>query len=91
MTEDVGVSGVSVRRAATKREREAFIKLPFRLYADDPNWVPPLILAERELLDTAKNPFFRHAEIELYLAWRDGMPVGRIAAIDDDRHNETHG
>jgi len=91
MTEDVGVSGVSVRRAATKREREAFIKLPFRLYADDPHWVPPLILAERELLDTAKNPFFRHAEIELYLAWRDGMPVGRIAAIDDDQHNEAHG
>ncbi len=91
MTEAVCVPGVSIRRATSKRERDVFIKLPFRLYADDPNWVPPLILAERELLDTAKNPFFQHAEIELYLAWRGGKLVGRIAAIDDDRHNETHG
>ena len=91
MAEAVRVPEVSVRRAATKREINAFIKLPFRLYAHDPNWVPPLILAERDLLDTAKNPFFRHAAMELYLAWRGGVPVGRIAAIDDDRHNETHG
>ncbi len=91
MTEATGSPAVAIRRVATKRERDAFIKLPFRLYAGDPHWVPPLILAERDLLNTAKNPFFRHAEMELYLALRDGEAVGRIAAIDDERHNEIHG
>ena len=91
MTEPVYPPGVSIRRVTTKSGIDAFIKLPFRLYADDPNWVPPLILAERELVDTSKNPFFSHAAMQLYLAWRDGVPVGRIAAIDDDRHNEMHG
>ncbi len=91
MTEATGSPAVSIRRVATKRERDAFIKLPFRLYAEDPHWVPPLILAERDLLNTAKNPFFRHAEMELYLALRGGELVGRIAAIDDERHNEIHG
>lgn len=90
MTEDVAVSGVAIRPVTTKAERDAFIKLPFRLYADDPHWVAPLILAERELLDSDNNPFYRHAEIELYLAWRGGVVVGRVAAIDDDRHNEAH-
>lgn len=60
-----------------------FIDLPFRLYADDPHWVPPLKADVAELLDKAKNPFFGHADGQLFLARRDGRVVGRISAHID--------
>ena len=71
-------------------ERRRFIRYPFVRYMDDPNWVPPLLLAEKEQFDR-KNPFFEHARIELFLARRAAEIVGRVAAIDDDNHNKTHG
>ena len=85
-----GIS-IAVRPVDNRRERELFIKLPFALYEGDPNWVPPLILAERDRLNPRKNPFFEHADAELLLAWRGNRVVGRIAAIDDRLHNETWG
>jgi GNAT superfamily N-acetyltransferase len=65
-----------------------FIKLPFRLHADSPRWVPPLVFERRAFLDRTKNPFFEHAEAEYFLARRDGSVVGRIAAIHNRLHNE---
>jgi GNAT superfamily N-acetyltransferase len=65
-----------------------FIKLPFRLYKGQPNWVPPLVYERKRHLDRNKNPFFEHAEAEYFLAWRDGRPVGRISAHVDHRLNE---
>jgi GNAT superfamily N-acetyltransferase len=66
-----------------------FIKLPFRLYKGQPNWVPPLVYERKRHLDRKKNPFFEHAEAEYFLAWRDGRPVGRISAHVDHRLNEA--
>jgi GNAT superfamily N-acetyltransferase len=66
-----------------------FIKLPFRLYKGQPNWVPPLLYERKRHLDRKKNPFFEHAEAEYFLAWRDGRPVGRISAHVDHRLNEA--
>ncbi len=60
------------------------------MHARDPNWVPPLRMDVRKLLDRAKNPFFEHAEAEYFLAERGGTVVGRIAAISNRLHNETH-
>lgn len=60
------------------------------MHARDPNWVPPLRMDVRKLLDRAKNPFFEHAEAEYFLAERGGTIVGRIAAISNRLHNETH-
>jgi GNAT superfamily N-acetyltransferase len=75
--------------AASGPERRRFIRYPFARYSNDPNWVPPLLVAEREQFDR-KNPFFEHARVELFLAYRAGEVVGRVAAIDDHRHNDTH-
>jgi GNAT superfamily N-acetyltransferase len=72
------------------RGLEAFLRLPFRLYAEDGNWVPPLLSAERKTLDPERNPFWKHAEAAHFLAERDGRPVGRISAIANRLHNETH-
>ncbi len=71
-------------------DRAAFLELPYRLYAGHPTWVPPLRMAERDLMDRAKNPFFQHAEVEHFLARRGGRVVGRIAAIENRLHNEVH-
>lgn len=71
-----------------RRELEAFIRLPWRLYRGQANWVPPLLSERRRHLDRGRNPFFEHAEAEYFLAWRDGQPVGRITAHVDHRLNE---
>jgi GNAT superfamily N-acetyltransferase len=76
--------GLEVRRVDSKRDLRAFIELPFRLYADEPNWVAPLRFERRRFLDRGRNPFFEHARAEYYLASRDGRPVARITAQVDD-------
>ena len=71
---------ISVRPVRGKADIKAFLDVPFPLYRDDPNWVAPLYLERLEHLDPQKNPYFRHAEAELFLAERNGRPVGRISA-----------
>jgi GNAT superfamily N-acetyltransferase len=73
-----------------RADRRAFLGFPYRLYRGHPVWVPPLRIAEAALQDRRKNPFFRHGEAEHFLARRDGRVVGRIAAIENRRHNEFH-
>lgn len=72
-----------VRQVASKADLKKFVDLPFRLYADDPNWVPPLKVEVYGLLTPGKNPWFEHAEAAFFLAERDGRVVGRISAQVD--------
>jgi GNAT superfamily N-acetyltransferase len=74
----------------SRRDLMRFIKLPWRLYRNEPRWVPPLISERKRHLDRKHNPFFLHAEAEYFLAWRDGEVVGRITAHIDRRLNEFH-
>jgi GNAT superfamily N-acetyltransferase len=83
--------GLRVREARTRQDLKRFIDLPYRLHARDPVWVPPLRRDVELLLSRSKNPFFEHAEAEYFLAERDDVVVGRIAAISNRLHNETHG
>jgi GNAT superfamily N-acetyltransferase len=79
---------VEIRPVATRRDLAAFIKLPFSLYRNERNWVPPLIFEVRRRLDRSRNPFFEHAEAEYFLARRAGRVVGRITAHVDRHFNE---
>ena len=81
---------VTVRPVSGRAGINRFIKLQWRFYGSDPNWVPPLLMDRKKLLDTKKNPFFRHAEMQLFVAERDGEVVGRIAAILNRNHNREH-
>ncbi len=74
---------ITVTPVTGRRELMQFIKLPWKLYRDNPNWVPPLIMDQKGLLSPGKNPFYDHAAIQCFLARRDGSIVGRIAAIHD--------
>ncbi|NKB87311.1 MAG: N-acetyltransferase [Acidobacteria bacterium] len=78
-------------RAVAPRDEKTFMRLPERLYAGDPHWVPPLWMAEKERLSAKKNPFLARVAHQKMVAWRGNEPVGRIMAIDDPRHNEIHG
>lgn len=81
---------ITVRPVRTKRDLMQFIKFPFRLYRDDPNWVPPLLFERKAFFNPRKNPFYRHAEVELFLAERGGEVVGTISAHINYTHNEFH-
>ncbi len=87
----VAMGRVTVERVEGRSSLRRFIEFPYQLYRGDPNWVPPLLIGEWEKFNPRKNPFFEHARMDLYLAWRENRVVGRIAAIDDDNHNATHG
>jgi hypothetical protein len=81
---------IDVGPARTGGEVRRFIDYMYERNAGDPHWVPPLWLGERDRLNPKKNPFFAHADVELLLARRGDRVVGRVAAIDDRLHRETH-
>ncbi len=75
---------------ATARQLRRFIDLPYSLYANHPHWVPPLRRDEYRRLSPAHNAFLQHAAMDLWLASSGGRTTGRIAAIEDRLHNDTH-
>ena len=81
---------VEITQVASKAERDAFIKFPWRIYKGDPAWVPPLLLERKEFLDQKKHPFFEHGAAALFLARSGGKIVGRIMASDDPNYNAFH-
>ncbi len=74
---------VTIRPVAGKADRKRFVELAYKLNAKDPNWVPPLRVEALELITPGKNPFYEHAEQQLFLAERGGALVGRISAHID--------
>jgi hypothetical protein len=86
----MGVEQIHVERAETKKDLKKFIRFPWKVYKDYPNWVPPLIADIKEKLNRKKNPFFEHADVDLFLAYNKNEVTGRIAAIVDRNHNKFH-
>jgi len=81
---------ITIEPVRTGAQLNAFIRLAWRIYANDPAWVAPLILDIKNTLNPAKHPFHKHAEIESFLAFRNGEPAGRITAILNRTHIEFH-
>jgi hypothetical protein len=84
------LNDIQIKKVQTKKSLKEFILLPWEIYEDDPNWVPPLIREVKEKIDTHKNPFFEFSEMTLFLAYRGSAPAGRIAAVLNKNHNEFH-
>lgn len=84
------MSSITIRPVVTKGDEKVFIKFQWRVYEGNPYWVPPLLMDRRKLIDKKRNPFYQHADMELFLAERDGEIVGRIAAIVNHNHNKEH-
>jgi hypothetical protein len=81
---------IEISKVESKRDQNAFIKFPWRIYRNDPAWVPPLIIERKAFLDRKRHPFYRHGDAILFLARRGGDIVGRIMASDDPNYNSLH-
>jgi GNAT superfamily N-acetyltransferase len=82
---------LTIKPVKTRRELKRFVKVPFGLHRNHPQWVAPLIFERLQFLDRSRNPFFEHAESDFFIAERDGEPVGRITAQVDERWDEFQG
>lgn len=82
--------GVDVRAisAESRKQRKEFIDLAWPIYADYPNWVPPLKVDLHTLLNPKKHPYHEHADVQLFIAYRNGKAVGRIAAHVNHEHTK---
>ncbi len=85
------MASVTIRAVRTRRELKRFVKVPFGIHRDHPQWVAPLIFERMEFLNREKNPYFEHAEAEYFIAERDGEAVGRISAQIDQRWDQFQG
>jgi len=77
-----------VRPVQTRRQKKEFLEFPWKLYRDDPNWVPPLRRQQAELVGYRRHPFYEVNQARTFLAYRNGEVVGRIAAILNQGHIE---
>jgi hypothetical protein len=73
-----------------KKQVSRFLRIPFRLYSDHPQWVPPLFIDTSMHLNRAKHPFYEHSEADFFIAVRDGRDVGRVAALENRAYNRCH-
>ena len=83
---------VSIRpiELGNRRQLKTFIKFPWSIYRDDPNWVPPLILDQLQFFTPGKNPYLAHSRAQLFMAFRGDEPVGRISAHENNQHIRAH-
>ena len=72
---------IKIIKVENKDQEKEFVMFPFSLYKGCDYWVPPIISEELESMDKEKNPVFENAEAEFYIAKKDGVTVGRIAAM----------
>jgi GNAT superfamily N-acetyltransferase len=86
-----GAVSVDVRPVTTRRGLREFIELPYRLHANEAQWIPPLRLERRLFLNRRLNAFFKHGDAQLFLARREGRVTGRLSAQVDHAFNDFHG
>ena len=73
-----------------KSQVRQFVRLPYHLYKDHPQWVPPLLIDAEIQLNRIKHPFFEHSDADFFIALQDNQVVGRITALENRRYNEYH-
>jgi len=83
------VESLRIVLVSDSRDLRRFIRVPWSVYADDPTWVPPLLVERREQF-SRRNPYFAHARCRFWLAYRGTRPVGRISAQIDELHEERY-
>ena len=82
---------IEVRPVSNRRERNIFLTFPWRIYARDPLWVPPLLSDRAKNTDPARGLFFKDGMAEFFIAWKDGQPAGTICLAEDYNNTRTQG
>ncbi|HEX6034859.1 MAG TPA: hypothetical protein VFY83_10510, partial [Anaerolineales bacterium] len=73
-----------------KKQVDDFLRLPFSIYEDIAQWVPPLQMDERFRLNRERFPFYKHSQAAFFLVYEGARPIGRLAVLDNQRYNELH-
>ena len=76
---------------ANKKDVRDFLNLPFQIYRDIPQWVPPLAGDARLVLDRNRFPFYEHSDAAFFIARQNEIPLGRICVMDNRRFNDFRG
>ena len=84
------MSAVEIKPVTTRREKKQFLELPWKLYKDNPHWIPPLRINQKELVGFKPHPFYDNNERQAFLATRNGEPCGRILGIINREHNRRY-
>ena len=81
---------IEIKKVESRKDLNRFIKFPFHLYKNDPCWVAPLIMDQKKYFNPARNPYYEHSEVQLFLAFRGREITGRISAHTNTQHNKFH-
>lgn len=84
------MSGLQLRLAKLPGDVNKFLKLQHIIYKRDPLFVPPLRIERKEFLNPSRNPFFKHSDLEFFLAYKDGKICGSISAFIDHDYVKFH-
>jgi len=87
---ELSASEISIKPARSPSDRQHFLDFPYKHYRGDAHWIAPLRMAQRDILNTKRHPFYKTSDVEMFLARRKGRVVGRIMAILNRAHNEFH-
>jgi len=79
---------IQIRPVQTRRDQRVFLTFPWRIYRDDPLWVPALLPEMKKRIDPEQGAFFQRGEAEFFIAWRGGQPVGTVCAAVDHKSNQ---
>jgi GNAT superfamily N-acetyltransferase len=85
------MTSIVVQPLKSSREKKLFLEFPWKIYRDDPLWVPPILSERAATIDPAKGTFFKRGEAEFFIAWQDEEPVGTICAGEDFAANNRRG
>lgn len=81
---------LTIRKVEAKADFNTLLTFPWKIYKDNPYWVPPLLSMQRHRFDREKNSAWQHMTGDYFIAWREDQPVGTIAAFVNHRHNDFH-
>jgi GNAT superfamily N-acetyltransferase len=82
---------IEIKPVQTNKEKHIFLTFPWRIYRNDPLWVPPIISKRARVIDPEQGLFFKDGIAELVLAWKDGQPAGILCLAEDKNATHTKG
>lgn len=85
------MSAITIQAVLTRRQRQIFAHFPWRIYRNDPLWVPPMLPERLKTIDPERGPFFKRGIAEFYIAYRGGQPAGTICCAEDRPTNAAMG
>ena len=85
------MTNIEVSPVRSKQEKQIFLSFPWKIYRDDPLWVPPLLPERAKVVDPKRSAFLKFGRAEYFIAWHNGEPVGTICAAEDFQSNKLRG